>query len=454
MVAYGLVLGGGGAKGGYEIGVWKALKELNIPIEIITGTSVGALNGAIMAQGDYEMAEKLWSSMTIDGIIKVEKEISASNEDMGRASFLLNTIKSAIATHGLDITPLKLLLQEVINEKKIRESKIDFGMVTFSLTDFKPIRIFKNDIPEGKLIDYLLASACFPAFRPHEIDNKKFIDGGVYDNIPVSLMLDKGIKNIIVVDVSGMGFVRKVDTRGVHITYIKNSEDLGGTLNFDKGRTKINIEIGYYDTLKAFGKLLGKHYYFIPGGEYELCNKTYAQNINIGDLKGMYNFLGLDWGVKSSSRNKFVVYKIMRTIKQYAPDKLSWNSIIPAMAEITAEQMGINRRQIYSLDGLIDEIMKYYENMKNNESFNEYIKNLGRFILSKNQKEFDRDIKQLVIEGKFIIYYNPSFDENDENVKRFRRFIAMAFPKISIANMFLAMLISKNKHKIENKDVV
>ena len=55
-----IVLSGGGAKGSYQIGVWKALRELNIKYDIITGTSSGALNGALMTQNSYHKARKLW----------------------------------------------------------------------------------------------------------------------------------------------------------------------------------------------------------------------------------------------------------------------------------------------------------------------------------------------------------------------------------------------------------
>lgn len=454
MSAYGVVLGGGGAKGGYEIGVWKALRELDIQIEMVAGTSVGALNGAIMVQDDYEAAEKLWTSMSIDDVIKVEKEIAVVDEDNKKRAAMLNTIKSAIMTGGLDVTPLKELLQEIIDEKKIRESKIDFGMVTFSLTDFKPISLYKDDMPEGKLVDYLLASACFPAFRPHEIDNKMYIDGGVANNIPISLVVDKGIKNIIVVDIAGPGISKKVNRRDLNIVYIKNSEDLGGMLSFDGEKSKVNIEIGYYDTMKAFGKLVGKNYYFTPSEDFNESKKTFIQNINIDDLKKMYGFLGLDWGAKSSSIDKLVVYKVMKTIKQYAEGKLSGNSIIPAMAEITAEQMGINRRQVYKLSGLVQEIMHNYEEIKNDSDFNEYVKDLGRHILNSNLKEFDKDIKQIIIESKFLMYYDPSFDESDEKVKRFRKFIAVAFPKICIANLFVTLLLSKNSKKLQALDSI
>ena len=57
---YGLVLEGGGAKGAYQIGAWKALKEAGVKIKGVAGTSVGALNGALICMGDLEQAEKLW----------------------------------------------------------------------------------------------------------------------------------------------------------------------------------------------------------------------------------------------------------------------------------------------------------------------------------------------------------------------------------------------------------
>lgn len=452
MKSYGVVFGGGGAKGGYEIGVWKALNELQVPVEMVAGTSVGALNGAIMVQGDLDTAEKLWTSMTIENIIKAEKEIAAVGEDRNKVSvrtaFMINTIKTAVKSKGLDITPLKQIVGDVIDERKIRESRIDFGIVTFSLTDFKPVKLYKKDIPEGKLVDYLLASACFPAFKPQEIDNKKFIDGGVYDNIPVSMVIDKGIRNIIVVDISGIGFVRKIDTRGLNIINIKNSEDLGGTLNFDGDRSRINMELGYLDTLKAFHRLKGRKYYFFPSEDFHAYSRQYIRSINIEDLKKMYGYLGLSWGSKATSRDKLIIYKIMKMIKQYADEKLSGDTIIPAMAEITAEQLCIERRKVYTLDELIGIILEQYESVKSDKNFNEYMKYIGNIILSRNQREFDIEVKKVLVEGRFLTYYNPDMDERDEKVKRFRKFVAMAFPKICIANMFVSLILlngSKSK---------
>ncbi len=449
MSGYGVVLSGGGAKGGYEIGVWKALRSLNIPIEAVTGTSVGALNGAIIVQDDFETAVNLWTSLSIESVINVEREIAAVEENKKKYISLLDTIKNSVLAGGMDVTPLKNLLLEIIDEDKIRNSIIDFGIVTFSLTDLKPVRIFKNDIPKGQMVDYLLASSCFPAFKKYEIDNKKFVDGGVYDNIPISLMVNKGIKNIIAVDISGPGITRKVDAKDINITYIKNSEDLGGVLDFNAERSKNNIELGYLDTLKVFKKLKGYKYYLIPDEDFESTRSNIIGGLGIDDFKKMYQFLGMDWIGKSSRSNKLIIDKIMRTIQQYADGKLSGSTVFAAMAEIAAEQLKIERKKVYKLNDLTKEIIKQYESIKNSNGFNDYMRGVKRLILSHNQLEFDREAKMTIIEGKFLLSYEPYIGENDDKLKRFRRFIAMAFPKISIANMFISLILMKNHNESE-----
>ena len=67
-----IVLSGGGAKGAYEIGVWKALRKLSINYDIVCGTSVGALNGVLMVQKDYFKALKLWYYMDYSKVIDIE----------------------------------------------------------------------------------------------------------------------------------------------------------------------------------------------------------------------------------------------------------------------------------------------------------------------------------------------------------------------------------------------
>ena len=72
---YGLVLEGGGAKGAYQIGAWKALKEAGVKLKGIAGTSVGALNGALICMNDIEAAERLWKNISYSQIMSVDDEV-------------------------------------------------------------------------------------------------------------------------------------------------------------------------------------------------------------------------------------------------------------------------------------------------------------------------------------------------------------------------------------------
>ena len=72
---YGLVLEGGGAKGAYQIGAWKALKEAGIHVKGIAGTSVGALNGALIAMDDFEKAERIWETIRYSRVMDVDDEL-------------------------------------------------------------------------------------------------------------------------------------------------------------------------------------------------------------------------------------------------------------------------------------------------------------------------------------------------------------------------------------------
>ena len=69
---YGLGLEGGGAKGAYQIGAWKALKEAGVKINAVAGTSVGALNGALICMDELEMAQQMWSNLTYSQVMDVD----------------------------------------------------------------------------------------------------------------------------------------------------------------------------------------------------------------------------------------------------------------------------------------------------------------------------------------------------------------------------------------------
>ena len=251
-----IVLSGGGAKGSYQLGVWKALRKLKIKYDIVTGTSVGALNGVMMVQGDYKTALKFWSS--IDYKMLFNKDFKKVKENI-----YLTYIKGFITEGGMDITNLETALDEVFDENKFYNSNINFGIVVYNWTEKKSETITKNNISKEDIKDYIIASAtCFPAFKMKKIDQEKYIDGGIYDNLPINLAIDLGADKIIAVDLKAIGIKQEVKQPEKIMTIISPKNDIGAMLEFDKKIARKNIRYGYNDTMKIFDKLTGNKYTF------------------------------------------------------------------------------------------------------------------------------------------------------------------------------------------------
>ena len=214
-----LVLGGGGARGAYEIGVWQALREMDIQIDIVTGASVGAINGVIVAQDSFDLALNLWREIQTDMVVDTGFPKRSS--------------------------PLKDLLNRYVNENKVRNSRMDYGLATVEL----PLtlrHLFVEDIPRGKLVDFIVAScSLFPALKIADINNTKYVDGGYLDNLPVGMALKKGATHVIAVDLETNGLVQKEPLKqSNNLILIRCKWDLGDILVFDGKKYKKNLRLG------------------------------------------------------------------------------------------------------------------------------------------------------------------------------------------------------------------
>ncbi len=277
MKPYGLILAGGGAKGAYQIGAWKAMLELGVEIQAIAGTSIGAINGALIAQGDYDKAVELWSNAEVVNGVNIQSELK-STENLFSFSNLPQIFHEIIKNGGIDVTPARQMVEDNINEKAVRASGIPLGIVTFQLNSLKPVEMFVDEMPEGQLVDYLMASARFPGLSKQGPDDSQYLDGGIYDNAPVGILRKRGINRLIVVDISNMkGIGHKEDWSCADIVYIRpyNPKELGESFEFDKSMTDMRMEMGYLDAKKAFGILGGINYYFSQK-EYKIMLSKYG----------------------------------------------------------------------------------------------------------------------------------------------------------------------------------
>lgn len=343
-----LVLSGGGSRGSYEIGVWQALNELGIPIDIVTGTSVGALNAAFVAMGDFDAAMKLWKEIETSMVFSVDVD-----ETLPLKQRVAATVKCFVTDYakqgGTDANPLKLLLDKYIDEEKLRSSGVDFGLVTFNKKNFTPLEIFVEEIAQGELNDYLIASASlFPAIKSCEINDGEYIDGGYCDNLPVSLALQKDADYVIAVDLNAVGVVRHdVLKLAKNLKIIKSHWDLGPLLVFDNAIITRNIRLGYLDAMKSFNVFEGHAYTFVKNEISKIIKENKTQ------IAEQNNILSLNFKADIfSPLSDLLAIKILGFIKKEFPDdkKLQFSHFLLCCMECAAKMFNMPPETLYRAD--------------------------------------------------------------------------------------------------------
>ena len=251
-----LVLSGGGSRGAYEAGAWQALTELGIRIDIVTGTSVGAINGAMVVQGDLDNTVRLWKEIETHMIFDVPEGTQPREY-----------AREIVFNKGAGTSGLKKLLEKYIDEETVRKAPVDFGVVIVELPTFTPHYVYKEEMKPGQLLDHILASASlYPAIHSCEIDGKEYIDGGYADVMPVQMALDKGADEVIAVYLNAVGIVdRKALQATPNLTLIESRWDLGSTLIFDTDNARRIMRLGYLDAMKAYHVFDGEYYTFARG---------------------------------------------------------------------------------------------------------------------------------------------------------------------------------------------
>ena len=281
-LTYALALEGGGARGAWQIGAWKALREAGVAISAVSGTSVGALNGALIAMGDLEKAERIWSdinySQVIDGDPKDLESLFSEPLSAATLPAAARQLLDMVRNRGLDVTPLRNWIREAVDEEAVRSSPVELFLTTYSVTDRKELELRAKDLTqEGELWDMLLASAYFPAFRAEDLGGKQYADGGVRDVLPLHALIENGYRNIIALRLHGAGLERRLRIpRGTKICTVEPSVDLGGMLEFDAGRSRQNLTAGYYDTLRLLRDLKGRTWFIEPAWDEEAARSFLA----------------------------------------------------------------------------------------------------------------------------------------------------------------------------------
>ena len=351
---YGLVLEGGGAKGSFQIGAGRALREAGIKLKGVSGVSVGALNGALICMDDPEKAEDIWHNINYSAVMDF-------NMNTGSILETAEEIKKLIKDRGVDITPLKKLLHETVDEEKIRNSHCELFATTFSVSDMKLLNIDVKSASEGKMEEILLASAFFPVFKTEKLSGKLYTDGGGFNNVPLDVLVDRGYQDVIVVRIYGPGYDREKKVKipeGTNIYHIAPREELGGVLEFDKKRSRKNMALGYLEASRLLYGLDGRRYYiYAPYEEPYYFDRMMSElellKIYLESVLDEEALAYLD-GYRFYTENVFP--ELARELK-LKPD-WDYKDMYLAILEELAVTFKISRYRVYKADELAREIHK------------------------------------------------------------------------------------------------
>ena len=257
----GLVLAGGGGKGAYELGVWKALRDLGISkyISVFSGTSIGAFNAVLFAMDDIKKAEQLWDEVTMDKLVPVTKKelikrgiglyIGGKNIQLAKKFLNDNIDLGAISNEGA-----VEVIDKYLDCEKIKENnKICYvTCATLSTFNVKYFRLNDYDNETGKKM--VLASASLPLiYDSTELFGERYIDGGMADNVPIQPAYGENCDIIIVVLLSKEVTIDRAlypNSKLIIISpenLIENT--ISGVLNLDADAKARRIKEGYIDAM-------------------------------------------------------------------------------------------------------------------------------------------------------------------------------------------------------------
>ncbi len=358
----GLALEGGGVKGAYHIGVMTALREMGLAdFDGYVGTSIGAINSAMFCAGDWEKTLELWDNINMQKVLNMD-ELTIKEIMQGQLSAqLLGNVGKFLRNLGgfVDTTADKMraFFRQYIDEDAIRKSDKDFGLVTYSVPDFTPHYMMKDDIPKGQIYDYVMASSAYPAFKWQKIEgkeNKWFIDGGVYDNMPVKMLVDRGYDEIVAIrtNIKKYHAYRDVDVKGAKLLVFTPSEKLDYAVNFTKENIDRFKEMGYYEAKRT---ILG-----LPSFRYcvrEVDEQTFSDFMHSLDRKAIEEVVRLAKLKvhKSEDANIEDVIDTLRDLLKLS-SKTSDLQVFENFLEVFAVYFGVDRFRFYNIDEFYEKV--------------------------------------------------------------------------------------------------
>lgn len=410
-----IVLSGGGAKGAYQVGVFKAIRKLHYKYDIVTGTSIGALNGVFMVQKEFHKCLWMWKNINFS-LIYDDQFPSNVTTFSDKTNIYLTYASHMLKNGGINTSKIEKLVYSVFKSSKFYRSPVDYGIITYNLTDKKPVIIKKEDYKDTKIVDYIIASAtCYPAFQKKQIGDNQYIDGGYYDNLPINLAVDLGATEIIAVDLGAPGMKRQAKDKNVKITYIRPRNRIVSFLIFDEEASKQAIQFGYHDTMKTFHQLDGDKYTFYLG-DLEQNQNRYAIRFHL-NVKNVFN-----------SKQSGLLESLLRI------------SVYHLVFNGTMKEIGIEMKKSLEFLGKVFELdqTKLYHIKDYNKILLKKIKEIGNVNTSGIEEQIkNKNVRKLSHSINMIKYLYDILTQNKKTSNRYLITIATLFPTDFLAVIYL-----------------
>lgn len=337
-----LVLGGGGAKGSYQIGAIAALEEAGVTCGQVIGVSIGAINAAMYAQRDMVRAGELWDSIRLSDVLTADALSIAEDAEaiLGQPEKLLEYFARNSQKSFADISPLKTLLSRHISEEQVRSSPIRMTLTATRFPTLSCVEKKVSDMEQGSLHQWLLASAAiFPIFPMQTIGEERYIDGGFCDNTPVEAAIRAGAQRIIAIDIGKNRSHAQYDRRP-NITYIRASHSLGGLLSFDSETVRRNRILGYNDTMRALGMMRGTRYSFDQIDAQALFSRAQDFVVRLTQIEAALSF--------NNALTKRDAAPLFSLLEEELPDGADAIDYLLRAMELCADVAQVNPAQVFT----------------------------------------------------------------------------------------------------------
>ncbi|MBR2812034.1 MAG: patatin-like phospholipase family protein [Solobacterium sp.] len=346
-----LVLAGGGTKGIYQLGVIDAMRQYHQDDwNIITGTSVGALNAMMLVQKDYDAMEDMYENLKAEQIIKgyIPTEISLSSLIKDRDSFI-PSFRHWLKEKGVDVSPFIEMVRKYYHPDRFFASEIDFGCMVATQNGHEPVYVTKDMMREhGE--DWLVATAsAYPAFPVRQIEEKGYVDGGYFDNLPVDFALRLGAEEILAIDLNSTP-QHPLYLNKESIMYLHPHEELYEFLDFDKEKMARARLLGYHDGLKALHVYDGIRYTFYLFADVPWLNTFMCRMLLLETRIHLANPIP----------DRFFSAQMLydRLKKQTRIPALNYHQVFLAMMDKMMEICDFPSEKVYDIDQVMEEISK------------------------------------------------------------------------------------------------